>query len=445
MSSAGRAATASKRGPVHVARSGNVRIGVYRFSSGRYCVAWTPGRGLRQKRETFPALSAAKQRAHEVADALESGRGAVLELTGARIEGYLQAMRLLEPLGISLPLAIEEYAAARALLPPGESLATALRGLRTQTRRRPAAELTGSAVLARLVASLSETPPATAGEYRYRQGIRMDLGKFVAAHPRLEQATAQTIREYLRGLAVGPRRRDNIRDEIVTLFRFAKTKDGGELFPADAITEPELVKRLDVPTAITTYTAEELRLLLKHVSPRWLPWLAIAAFAGMRPSEILRLDWSAFEWTDDPPAISLSKAVARKTNMERRAELGATLRLWLAPLRDAIGPIYGATDLPSENRLLDQLARETKRLGAVLSEISGNPWHWKRDALRHSYGSYRYAQTKDFVRVADWMGNSVAVVKKRYYRSKREQEGNAWFSVLPADAANVVQMGMQLG
>jgi len=154
---------------------------------------------------------------------------------------------------------------------------------------------------------------------------------------------------------------------------------------------------------------------------------------------ILRLDWGAFEGSETPPNIFIAEAVALKTHTERRAELCPALQ-WLAPWREAIGPIYGASDYRSERRLLEQLHYETKRLGAILTEILGQPWKRKPDALRHSYGSYRYAQVKDFARISDWMGNSVPVVKKRYYRSKRETEASAWFSVLPEQAANVIQL-----
>ena len=430
MSRSPQSAAKRKRGPVYTGRSGNVRVAVYRFGSGertRYCVAWTPGRGLKQKRETFPTLDGergAKARADEVAGAIETGRGAVLELTGAHIDGYLHAMRLLEPLGVTLPVAIEEYVAIK----------TAQRS----TGRR----LTGAEVLARLVASVSEIPPRTPGEYRYRQGLRNDLAQFVAAHPRLEEVTAQLIRDYLRALGVGPRRRDNIRDEIVRLFRFAKTKDGGELFAGTAQTEAECVKRLKEPTAITTYTAEELTLLLRFVSERWKPWLAIAAFAGLRPTEILRLNWSAMKWGEKPePVIAL---LGGKRTPPRRAEFGATLRRWLLPWRGAVGAIYGARDLKSERDLLDELGDETKRIGDVMTAETGVEWRWKPDALRHSYGSYRYAQKRDFVLLASWMGNSVQTIKRRYYDSKSEEEGDAWFGVLPEHTATVIQGNFNL-
>ena len=40
---------------------------------------------------------------------------------------------------------------------------------------------------------------------------------------------------------------------------------------------------------------------------------------------------------------------------------------------------------------------------------------WKRNALRHSFGSYRMEQTKNAGQVVLEMGNSAAVVMKHYF------------------------------
>lgn len=63
-----------------------------------------------------------------------------------------------------------------------------------------------------------------------------------------------------------------------------------------------------------------------------------------------------------------------------------------------------------------------------------HPGLWKKNALRHSYGTYRTAQTQDMPRVALEMGNSVEMIKKHYFEAVSEAEGHAWFSNYPSDA-----------
>lgn len=433
-------ATRERKKPVYTAKAGQVRVPVYQYADGRCCVVWRKVSGEQQRRQTFTIKARAIEKADEMALAIANGQADVLELTHADRESYLLAKRTLEPLGVPLHDAIEQFAKARRAL--GDHTLMEAVDYFVLGRRAAAApaKLSGAEILARLVASISDHPPRTMGEYRYRQGIRNDLAKFVAVHPRLENCYAQDIRDYLRGLGVGSRRRDNIRDEIVTLYRFARTKDGGELFPINAITEAEQVKRLKDPTIVTTYSPEELVLLLKFVSPRWLPWMATAAFSGARPSEILRFHWSYFKWNEKPePRIAIPAFAALKVKKPRRAEFGSTLQRWLSEWRGAVGPLYENSNLKQEKKLLDELSEETSRLSAVMTKAIGRHWSWHADALRHSYGSYRYAQVKDFAPIASWMGNSPQVIRDRYYDSKSEDEANRWFGILPEDAANIIQ------
>lgn len=60
---------------------------------------------------------------------------------------------------------------------------------------------------------------------------------------------------------------------------------------------------------------------------------------------------------------------------------------------------------------------------------------WKRNALRHSFGSYRPAVTADLARVSAEMGNSPAIINEHYRALVTEAEGKAWFGILPALAA----------
>lgn len=60
------------------------------------------------------------------------------------------------------------------------------------------------------------------------------------------------------------------------------------------------------------------------------------------------------------------------------------------------------------------------------------PGLWKKNALRHSYGTYRAAQTQDMPRVALEMGNSVEMIKKHYFEAKSQAEGERWFDIFPS-------------
>ncbi len=65
---------------------------------------------------------------------------------------------------------------------------------------------------------------------------------------------------------------------------------------------------------------------------------------------------------------------------------------------------------------------------------------WKKNALRHSYGTYRMAVLKAPVRVAFEMGNSPGVIRKCYDRVVTETQGKTWFGVRPEGAENVAEI-----
>ena len=54
----------------------------------------------------------------------------------------------------------------------------------------------------------------------------------------------------------------------------------------EAIELPEII-----PTETEVFTPDELREMLMAARGELIPWLAIAAFCGLRTAEILRLEW----------------------------------------------------------------------------------------------------------------------------------------------------------
>ena len=60
---------------------------------------------------------------------------------------------------------------------------------------------------------------------RHINGLYWDLRDFISANPRIENWTATGVAKYLSELGVGARRRDNVRDSMVTFARFARRRN----------------------------------------------------------------------------------------------------------------------------------------------------------------------------------------------------------------------------
>lgn len=103
---------------------------------------------------------------------------------------------------------------------------------------------------------------------RHINALHGDLAGFIALNPHIEQWKAQQITEYLRGLEVGPRRRDNVRDALVQLSRFARRQN---YLPEDRRSEAEKIRKIKPGHDVVTWTPAEAQLLLEHADPRWIP------------------------------------------------------------------------------------------------------------------------------------------------------------------------------
>lgn len=223
-------------------------------------------------------------------------------------------------------------------------------------------------------------------------------------------------------LTGAPRTRANRRAAWITFFLWALEQ---EYLPRGEKTAPERLERPIITRGIpTTYTPAELRKLLANVRPAYLPWLVLAAFAGIRTEEICPqhgsekspLDWSDFQWER---GLIILRPETAKTGHRRVIPINDAIRAWLPEKASGrVGPMTHPAKASTHGA-----QAETTRLGDL---IGG----WKRNALRHSFISYRAAQV-GLAKTASEAGNSESEARRSYNDAKGEDEANLWFSVMP--------------
>jgi integrase len=145
------------------------------------------------------------------------------------------------------------------------------------------------------------------------------------------------------------------------MFSFAIDREYVQMNPLERIRKPTSDSQPEI------LTVEQTQALLEAASPLILPYIAIGAFAGLRASEIERLDWSDIDFTENEIAVS-----AESKTGERHVDMLPNLREWLLPHRQLSGKIA-----PSNLRKHFEQTREAA--GIV---------PWPNNALRHSFGSY---------------------------------------------------------
>ena len=158
--------------------------------------------------------------------------------------------------------------------------------------------------------------------------------------------------------------------------------------------------------------------------------LALSAFAGLRTSEILRMTWQ-----DIDLVRGHIKAIARKrgTPSRRFVTLTDNLRQWLEPYANRTGLVWlkSETDRKRAEDLFSVAQTTT-------SEAAKVPW--KKNALRHSFISYRLAEVEDVAATALQAGNSPGTIHKHYRELGTKSEAKAWFSIAAEQPANVTSL-----
>jgi len=378
-------------------KEGNISVPIYEFSDGRYCVDTLLGE--KRKRITRASLDDAKLEARKLIAQIASGRAHEELMTLAEVEDYRLAKQKLEPFGVSLLTAVEEWISGR--------------GKSTHLVTKTVAEVIQEFLTSKQVEGVS---------FFHLEDRKYRLNRFAETFAgRIDRITAHEIEVWLNGLGVSARTRNNYRSGVLQLFRYARAK---RYLPRN---EPTVVE--DVAAAnsnegeIQIYTPNELKLLLSNAPEKLLPFFAIGAFAGLRSQEIMRLEWKDIRFEQGFIEVAAAKA---KTASRRLMPLLPVLAEWLQPLRKAEGHVVGYT----RNDVLSEARQRFCKTG-IKDGKKTIEFEWKPNALRHSFASYRLADIKDAARVALEMGNSPSMLFRNYRELVTEEQSKEWFSIFP--------------
>jgi integrase len=374
-------------------KRGNTTIKIYRHKGRRYkrkhYELFTVAYRLngKQLRKNFSRYKDAWDFASHTATALEKGRAQVLSLGAADWQSYITAKNLLQPFGIPLHDAIEEYVAMRR---------------RKKITEKRVGDIVDELLAAKQNAGLSD---------RYIETLRTYLNRFADSfQTNIGSINTGAIALWLDSLKIGPRSRNNVRQAVVTLFNFARRRG---YLPKGETTEAADVETVrDRDGEISILTPTELSKLLRKSKPLYQLYFALAAFTGIRSAELLRLDWSEINFEKGHIEV---KAREAKTATRRLVPIQPNLAKWLAPYRRHSGKLF------QSRRTVDSAIKFAKRAGIP----------WTANVLRHSYATYRLSILPDAARVALEMGNSPAKLFTNYRQLDRNNHAPEWFAVEP--------------
>jgi integrase len=260
----------------------------------------------------------------------------------------------------------------------------------------------------------------------YVADLKKRLARFCAdfGERPIAAITVEELDDWLRNLDYSPKSRANFRANVGVLFSYAERR---RMIDSNPILRTARPKLIDLPPEI--FAVDELAALLNAASsraPDVIPMLAIGAFAGLREAEIKRLDWSEVDQRRGHIEVKSSKA---KSARRRLVEIQPNLREWLTPYAGMTGSVVPVN---ARNKL------DLVRKAAGLTR-------WPKNGLRHSFASYRLAETHDAPRVASELGHtSPQMLYSTYRELVLPEEAQRYWKLIPeSKPENVLSFGGQ--
>ncbi len=418
--------------------NGNITVKIYRVQANSSLKDGTKVRRIhfqvadyssgKRKLRTFADEQEARAAAAKIATQLARGDVAAHVMTNRDATDYLHSVELVKPTGIALPIAARHFAEAVKIL--GGDLVIEAAKYYQKRHAKIAVNKSVTEVYDMLIADAHARKLSD----RYIQDLEHRAGKFADAFQcPIAAVSADDVRGFLAGLrttrnedggkgttshALSGRSHNNYLGAINRLFEFAKAR---RLLPFDHDDLSGIEPVKDKGGEIEIYSTGEIDRLLQAADDDILPVFVIGAFAGLRSAEIERLDWSEVNLAERFIEVKAGKA---KTASRRVVPITDNLATWLTPIAQKSGLVWELGHAYFHQRL--------REVAAATGSATVEAMKLKDNGLRHSFISYRVAQTQNVNQVALEAGNSPTMIFQHYRELVTRKQADVWFSIVPS-------------
>jgi site-specific recombinase XerD len=349
-----------------------------------WCVSWQPAGGKRQRRFFASKTSAETERGTILSEVAATGEqwSSLPAVTRSELQTIAQEVAAA---GLTLRKVWEDYQRTQrptARQEAGRALAECIAAKRSANRRE--------AYLRNL-----ETLVALFIRGRERSDVSEfglgDVEAFLPAH-------------------LSPVSRASRLGRISTWFAFCKSRGWVTRNPCDDVQSVTVERH--APVILSVSDCRRLVEGFGAEAPEGLACLVLGLFAGLRPSEAERMEWSAI---DLQRGVVTVDAAASKVRRRRHVPLEPAAVEWLKEAQR-----LGSTlPLPSRTR---------RTLCDRMRGVMG--WNeWPQDVLRHTAASHLVALHQDVARVALVLGNSPGVLLTHYRNLVTPEECAAFWGI----------------
>ena len=281
------------------------------------------------------------------------------------------------------------------------------------------------------------------------RNLEVRVGFLAARHP--DKLVSDLLADHLRELIFTKARSavtsDNVRRAFSSFFTWAVEHRYCASSPMAAI-KPLKTKR-DEPEPLTV--AQARRLLHEaaaHRNGAVLPYVALSLFAGLRPTELARIQWADIDLEGGTITIGAKLATMRQRRIvelvclpqagkDRTGQnLPANLSAWLLPHAVRRTPIRGV------NWRKDFDAVKSAAGWGTPSPKQPDLKPWTQELLRHTAISNHLALFQHEGKTAAWARNSPDIIQRHYQGLVKSADAVAFWSIVPDDKA-LAQVGKQ--
>ena len=264
---------------------------------------------------------------------------------------------------------------------------------------------------------------------RYVKDMNSKLSRFAKTFGNrpVKDVTSQEIEQWLyEDTTIGELTRENYFRALTVLFNYAKGRRVGRAFiakpyridnPMDSVHRPVLEE-----TAPEILTVDQARKLLEAArkldeSKGMLAFITLGLFTGLRTSELLQIGWEHVRLDGENDSfVTVPGTIAKKRRI-RNVPIPKAARSWLTlAWRNPSGQVAP----PNAERKLPEVA--------AVAKIKP----WPSNAMRHSFGSYAYADCDDSARVSAWLGHRGDSMLFEHYRAlASKKDAKRFFAIIP--------------
>jgi integrase len=269
------------------------------------------------------------------------------------------------------------------------------------------------------IKELVETKLRAGKSAQYGKDLSNRLGRLAQAFPAhtLAQITTSNLDGFLHGLTVAPGTKNTFRRDIRTLWSFAEKRGWAESKTAK---HTEAASVIDSAPGVLT-PDQTAALMAASTDDVLRAFHAISLFAGLRSAEVKRLDWRNVDLESGYIEVTAGNS---KTRSRRLVPILDTLRAWITPIAKISGAVVS-----KELRTLHENARKAAGITT-----------WPDNCMRHSFVSYRLADTGNAAQTALEAGHDQAILFRHYRELVRPADAKRFFAIAPINDDKIVEM-----